>query len=148
MEMKNFDKEFVERTKEIVQNHCKEQFEYNVTLLLNCLLGLVSLPTERTKPGEVSFQKECVEKLKAMNVVVSDTDDKKTFRCVKNALSHMYIDPYNHNGKIEEIVLEDRVRKGVAEHTKLVFSVKQLKEFAIFVADKHLDRMNKKTTTI
>ena len=48
MEMINFDKEFVERTKVIVLNQCNDDFKYNVTLLLNCMLGLVSLPTERT----------------------------------------------------------------------------------------------------
>lgn len=48
MEIKYFDKEFVERTKCIVQTQCNGKFTYDVTLLLNCLLGLVSLPTERT----------------------------------------------------------------------------------------------------
>lgn len=91
MEIKHFDKEFVERTKMIVQTQCRDDFEYDVTLLLNCMLGLVSLPTERTKPGQSSFKQECVNKLKNMGVIVSSTDDDKTFRTVKNALSHMNI---------------------------------------------------------
>ena len=86
MEIKYFDKEFVERTKNIVQTQCKDDFEYDVTLLLNCMLGLVSLPTERTKPGQSSFKQECVNKLKNMGVIVNSTDDDKTFRTVKNAL--------------------------------------------------------------
>lgn len=64
MEIKYFDKEFVERTKEIVQTQCKETFEYDVTLLLNCLLGLVSLPTERTLNCGSSFKQDCVNKPK------------------------------------------------------------------------------------
>lgn len=32
MEIKYFDKEFVERTKNIVQTQCKDDFEYDVTL--------------------------------------------------------------------------------------------------------------------
>lgn len=89
MEIKYFDKEFVERTKNIVQTQCKDDFEYDVTLLLNCMLGLVSLPTERTKPGQNPFKQECVNKLKNMGVIVNSTDDDKTFRTVKNALSHI-----------------------------------------------------------
>ena len=64
MEIKHFDKEFVERARIIVQTQCKDDFEYDVTLLLNCMLGLVSLPTERTKVDQISFKKECVNKLK------------------------------------------------------------------------------------
>ena len=89
MEIKYFDKEFVERTKYIVQTQCKDEFTYDVTLLLNCLLGLVSLPTERTKPNSTLFKNECVNKLKSMGVIINSTDDDKTFRTVKNALSHM-----------------------------------------------------------
>lgn len=74
MEIKYFDKEFVERTKNIVQTQCKDDFEYDVTLLLNCMLGLVSLPTERTKPGQNPFKQECVNKLKNMGVIVNSTD--------------------------------------------------------------------------
>ena len=71
MEIKNFDKEFVERIKNIVKTQCKDDFEYDVTLLLNCMLGLVSLPTERTNPAPNSFKQECVSKLKNMGVMFS-----------------------------------------------------------------------------
>lgn len=101
MEIKYFDKEFVERTKYIVQTQCKDEFTYDVTLLLNCLLGLVSLPTERTKPNSTLFKNECVNKLKSMGVIINSTDDDKTFRTVKNALSHMNIAPQNKDGVVD-----------------------------------------------
>ena len=82
MEIKYFDKEFVERTKYIVQTQCKDEFTYDVTLLLNCLLGLVSLPTERTRSNSTLFKNECVNKLKIMGVIIKSTDDDKTFRTV------------------------------------------------------------------
>lgn len=65
----------------------KHFFEYDVTLLLNRMLGLVSLLTERTKAGQRLFKQECVNKLKNMGVIKNSTDDDKTFRTVKNALS-------------------------------------------------------------
>ena len=147
MEIKYFDKEFVERTKNIVQTQCKDDFEYDVTLLLNCMLGLVSLPTERTKPGQNPFKQECVNKLKNMGVIVNSTDDVKTFRTVKNALSHMNIAPQNKDGVIDSIIIKDRRDRNSQFHTELHFTVQQLKEFALFVADKHLERYTKKNST-
>lgn len=144
MEIKYFDKEFVERTKIIVQTQCRDDFEYDVTLLLNCMLGLVSLPTERTKTNQSSFKQECVNKLKNMGVIVYDTDVDKTFRTVKNALSHMNIAPQNKDGVVDSIIIKDRQDRRSPVHTELQFTVPQLKEFALFVADKHLQRFSNK----
>lgn len=58
-----------------------------MTLLLNCMLRLVSILTERTKAGQSLFKQECINKLKNMGVIKNSTDDDKTFRTVKNALS-------------------------------------------------------------
>ena len=143
MEIKYFDKEFVERTKEIVQTQCKEDFKHDVTLLLNCLLGLVSLPTERTNGYGVSFKQECVNKLINLGVIMISTDDDKTFRTLKNALSHMNVSPQNANGAGDSIRVWDRRNSKSPIHTELCFTVPQLKEFALFVADKHLERLNK-----
>lgn len=147
MEIKYFDKDFVERTKIIVQTQCKDDFEYDVTLLLNCMLGLVSLPTERTWPNQSSFKQECVNKLKNMGVIVNGTDDDKTFRAVKNALSHMNIAPQNKDGVVDSIIIKDRLNRNSPVHTELRFTVPQLKEFALFVADKHLERLTHKHLT-
>ena len=145
MEMNYFDKQFVERTKNIVETLCKDDYEHDVSLLLNCLLGLVSLPTERSKYTDIKFKATCVAKLQSMGVIVSSTDDNKTFRTLKNAISHMYIEPLNDHGEIQSIIFEDRENRDQPAHTKLKFTVTQLKEFALFVADKHLERIaNKK----
>ena len=111
------------------------------------MLGLVSLPTERTKPGQNSFKQECVNKLKNMGVIVNSTDDDKTFRTVKNALSHMNIAPQNKDGVIDSIIIKDRRDRNSQFHTELHFTVPQLKEFELFVADKHLERYANKTTS-
>ena len=69
------------------------------------MLGLVSLPTERTSSHHTSFKQECVNKLKSMGVIVSCTNDDKTFRTIKNALSHMNIAPQNKNGVVDSIII-------------------------------------------
>ena len=139
MQMKDFSKEFVLRTKAIIESkETAKATEYEVTLLLNCLLGLIVVATEATELSETDFIDECVRKLKSMGVILKSENDKKTFRALKNALSHTHIKIGNENGVITKIQFEDKLN-GVS-HTKLEFSVKQLEDFALFVANQHLNR--------
>lgn len=63
-------------------------------------------------------------------------------KSVRNAVAHMHIDPCNENGYINKIVLRDKKSgKGREYHTILSFTVPQLKEFALFVADEYLKRL-------
>ena len=48
MEIVDFDREFVERTKKMIEYSSVIKSEYDVTLLVNCMLALIALPTERT----------------------------------------------------------------------------------------------------
>lgn len=143
MEMKNFEKDFVQRTKEIVVRDCNVSNEYDVTLLINCLCGLVSLPTENTDNSEEEFISEVVGKLKEMSVIKLQTEDEKTFRALKNALSHMHITVGNEMGKIVKVGFKDKFPRSIEYHTEFEFSVENLKEFALFVADMHLKRCEK-----
>jgi len=142
MQMQNFSKDFVIRTKEIIENNEITKANKNdVTLLLNCLLGLISVATETTKSSETDFIAACVRKLDEMNVVQKYKNDDKTFRALKNALSHVHIEPGNVDGKIEHVIFGDKYsRKESSFHTELKFTVEQLREYALFVADLHLER--------
>ena len=139
MEIKKFDKEFVERTKRIIEA-TPQDYNYEVTLLLNCLNGLISLPTERTKNRNPSFKESCVKKLKQMGVISRETNDDKTFRALKNAVSHMYIEPVNQDQKICGVIFKDKLKGAEEFHTELSFSVAELREYALFVANQHLQR--------
>lgn len=140
MQMKEFDREFVERTKWIIQN---VKCPYEATLLLNCMLGLVNLPTERAKTADNTedFQDACVQKLEEMGVIKRRND--RLFYSPRNAMSHMHIELVNKNGEIKSAILSDRKPGSNYEHTRLEFTVDQLWEFALFVADKHLERLDK-----
>jgi len=102
--------------------------------------------TESTKAGNSAdstdevFMNTCVQELKKMNVIVKSKNDEKTFRALKNALSHTHIKIGNENGVITKIQFEDKLNNVC--HTKLEFNVQQLKGFALFVANLHLMRQN------
>ena len=77
--MHNFDKDFVKRTKNIIENISKST-EYEVTLLLNCLLALVTLPLEQKKVDKynksdkeaIEFQKKCINKIDELRNIVDN----------------------------------------------------------------------------
>ena len=141
MEMPRFRRDFVVRTKEILENAGNEDFEYDVTLLINCLQGLICLPIESNK-NEKAFSEICVDKLRKLDVIEKECTDDKLYKRVRNEVAHMHIDPCNENGYINKIVLRDKKPgKGREYHTILSFTVPQLKEFALFVADEYLKRL-------
>lgn len=150
MEIKALDKEFVQRTKAVIEELYETGCTYEVTLLINCMLALVALPIERSSNSSRNkdFRSAIKEKLRELKVVEKSNDDTKLFRSIKNALSHMHIEIKNSNGKINEVwfwdVDFDKKRPHTIKqaHTVLRFSISQLKEFAIFVANKHLDRLS------
>ena len=53
MEYKKFEIDFVKRTIKIIND--LYYYENNVTLLINCLIGLISYATEHTSPDDVQF---------------------------------------------------------------------------------------------
>lgn len=142
--MQDFNKEFVLRTKAIIENkEIEKATEYDVTLLLNCLFGLISVATEATESNETDFIDACVRKLYEMNVVQKAVNDEKTFRALKNALSHIHIEPNNANNEIKHVIFGDKYSRKEADfHTELKFTVEQLRAYALFVADLHLARRN------
>lgn len=143
MEIINFKKEFVERTKDNLESCITHRYAENifeVTLLINSLIGLVSLPTELTIPNDKEFKRKCVEKLKELNVIKYYSNDDKLFRALKNAISHMNITVTNEYKMIKSIIIKDRNNANSPYHTELEFPVEKLKEFALFVADLHLQR--------
>lgn len=147
MEIINFKKEFVERTKDNLEKisyitHKYGENIFEVTLLINSLIGLVSLPTEMTIPNDKEFKSKCVKKLKELRVIEYYSDDERLFRALKNAISHMNITVINEYRTIKSIIIKDRTNASSPYHTKLKFSIENLMEFALFVADLHLQRFN------
>lgn len=147
--MKRFDKEFIERTLEILEN-LSSKTEYEVTLLLNCLLALVTLPIEREKESDlVEFQKCCNDKLKALKndrlFIDKTKDENNFFRNIRNSIAHMHI-------KLEEGTIGNEIDSVVLKNYKspkfcdfqVSISIKNLKEFAVFVAHEYLKILNEK----
>lgn len=125
MEIKDFDRQFVERTKYIIEHPTYVEREYEITLLTNCLLALIVLPTERTsnKSKDAMFKSDVANEIKRMNVIQTSANDDRLFRTIKNAISHMHIEMKNKNGIISEILFCDKLSTAKEYHMELSINV-------------------------
>lgn len=142
--MRNFDKEFVERTIDLLSGNIQEKaLEYDVTLQLNCLLAMITLPLERKRHEnsvrDDAFKKSCVDYLKKNAVIAEGTekDDKYIVMDIRDAIAHLRIkvDP-NPYGKIETVVLTNDYNPNYPFECSMTVSV--LKGFALHVATEYL----------
>lgn len=146
-EMKNFNKEFVERTLTIIDEYKNDnERKYDVTLLLNCLCGLVTLPIERKKDKDDDsinkFKRKCVNELKKVceEYNFHKRSFKNSFRSIRNAIAHLHIEVSNAEQKINIIQLTDYKdgKFNKPEIFKIIIKVEKLEEFAKFVATEYL----------
>lgn len=144
--IENFDKEFVERTLDILDRNIGNE-KYDVTLLLNCLLGLVTLPIEREKDDIASekFKDDCVSKMKNLcEYIKVKTNDKIVFNNIRNSIAHLHIEVENspYVGKIDYIILRNAKDNNDYKQGKynlvIKISVNNLREFAKYVATEYL----------
>ena len=141
-EMKNFKIDFVKRTIFILNNHYKDE-KYEVTLLLNCLLALVSLPIELKKDEYdkkiKQYKKDCVSKLTSLSNFANynKTTYNTRFRNIRNAIAHLNIEPITSNKKIESITLRNINNDGIMNF-EVNISIENLKMFAEYVANEYI----------
>ena len=142
--MKNFDKDFVQRTAELISGNIQEKaIEYDVTLQLNCLLAMITLPLERKRDENNSvdqnFKKDCVDYLKNnANIVVGATkQDTYIMMDIRDAIAHLNIqvqpDSY---GNIESVILKNEYNGQNRFECRM--TVKTLRGFAQHVSQQYL----------
>ena len=142
--MKNFDKDFVQRTAELLSGDIrKKSLEYDVTLQLNCLLAMITLPLERKRDEnnsvDLSFKKDCIAYLRSYaDIVVGATkQDTYIMMDIRDAIAHLNIqvepDPY---GNIEYVILKNEYNGQNRFECRM--TVKTLKGFAQHVSQQYL----------
>lgn len=149
MEIKNFEIEFVERTKKILEEY---EGDYDMSIILNCALGLIILPNEKrlttpswnTKLGDISklphFELKTFKPIK--NINNSGGYYPKTLKVllkkVRNGLAHQNIEPVNKNGKFIGVIIRNYPPNDHQPDLEVQFSQQELKDFALFIANEYL----------
>lgn len=135
---KQFERDFTKRTLEIVRDY---QGERDATLLINCLLGLLIVPQQR------SYQRipeEPLDKLKEWGIspesIQSFGGDRKQnlrqlVRSLRNAAAHFRITPLEENGRVKGFYFQDQ--NGFRAEIKLA----EMRQFVEHLA-RHLDADN------
>ena len=153
-----FDIQFIERTRKIIDGY---KGTYNITLLLNCLLGLIVLPSEFYKRKARTFFDADIADIPELNDLVNGITfnptkrqngnwvaDRKNLRNlvkkVRNGVSHQQIECIDDNGKWDKVVIKDfnSYNQNNLE-LEVSWTPKQLKEFALFVADNYKTEIEK-----
>jgi hypothetical protein len=158
-----FDIEFIERTRIIIDSY---DGKYNITLLLNCLLGLIVLPSEfYRKKSQTFFDTDIseIDDLKDLTngIIFNPTrrkkkrfiEDKKTLgtliKKVRNGISHQQIECTEDGGNWKGVIIRDfNIGNNNNLELEVRWTTKQLREFAFYVADNYkLEIINLEPTT-
>ncbi|WP_222860408.1 HEPN family nuclease [Bacteroides neonati] len=149
----NAETDFITRTKNILEqydqnNSTRQPGEiYDVTLLLNCLIGLVVIPRERytDKVPEINVDgdwgiAEHIELIKGRKTL------KKTVKHIRNSVAHGNVNPISEDGvSITHVKFKDCIpcRNCGGEVTfEAKIPVKALRVFTVKFADIMLDIIN------
>lgn len=159
-EIKNeiFDVEFITRTKKLISAY---KGTYNITLLLNCLSGLIVLPSEYYNRRAKTFFSTEIADIPELNGLLNNgifnptkrknnqwVQDKHTFKNlikkVRNAVSHQQILCVGNNGKWESVTLKDiNFFNNNNIELEVTWTTKELRKFALFVANSYLNEIEK-----
>lgn len=112
MAIERFEKDFVLRTLHILQNY---DGPYGVTLLINCMLGLIVLPKERgynhiAEPDGIRFSDLGLNEddVKCWgNVSVKEQTAARFIRCIRNSVAHIQIESISKEGEITSLCFND-----------------------------------------
>ncbi len=137
-----FDKEFIIRTKEILEKYDEK---YEVTLLINCTLSLICMPIEKIKySSNGSPNLEIVDilsnQLQKFLVKCNTNNNLALLKTLRNGIAHLDIKLINKKNCINNITITGSTKISKNTSVENIFSFKstELKEFAIFMANEYL----------
>lgn len=158
IENDKFDIQFIERTQKLIRGY---KGKYKTTLLVNCLLGLVILPSEfYSRKGKTFFNKDLSELDDLQDLLTNITfnptkwkkvkyiEDKKNLRNlikkVRNGISHQHIEVIEENGNWSGVRIQD-FNPGNSNNLELevTWTIRQLKRFSFYVSGKYKEEIEK-----
>lgn len=165
MEYKDFNIDFVERTKEILEK-LSNKTDFDVTLLINCLFGLIVIPTESqdllNDKQKDEYKKYFIEQLnRHISPGQNKVNDDQSVRFMRNALSHLHFQVGSDGGNISMVKFIDidfykknnKKKKNRVPYnkpkadTEIELTVDDLREFAHEMATKFLKMISDNNVT-
>ena len=144
--------DFILRTQKIIEQYVLLRIDplekYEVTLLINCFVGLLILPQQlwfNNLPETTLIQKEWG--INPTNIKILNQDDTKSVKNVakhlRNSVSHYHFSAFNDsNSNIKGIIFTDQNLRG-KENFKAELSIEEIKIFIIKLSNFVLETMKK-----
>jgi hypothetical protein len=112
MEIRKIEKDFVDHTLHILDHY---DGPYGVTLLVNCLLGLIVFPRERgyrqiTDTRCLDFDDLGIKERNVLSwgkIPRRDKNVARFLRCMRNAVAHIQIESISGDGEIQSLYFSD-----------------------------------------
>jgi hypothetical protein len=142
-----YEIEFITRTKKILNDYNKRKSGYKLTLLLNCLVSLIILPSERTgfdKPPLWNIETNHIPLFAKIIPVWTDGKNHTLGEFVKklrNGIAHQNIEPINRNNHFVGVKVWN-VNYKKAIDFEVEFNRHTLHEFANFITDQYLHHIS------
>ena len=130
----DFEIEFIKRTKDILNDY---KGEHDVSILLNCLLGLLIIPKEqcfKLFPETALDGSWGIKEINVISHTLPSLNHKNVITKMRNPLAHLRFRPVPIKGKVESISFKDR------GDFELVIELENLKILALKVADVALSK--------
>jgi hypothetical protein len=154
-----FDTEFIIRTQKLIKEY---KGTYNITLLLNCLLGLIVVPSEFYNRKNQTFFKKPITDYQEINGLTEEmlfnptkrdrknngfVQDQRTLNVfvkkIRNGIAHQRIECVEQRGKWTKVIIRDfNMANGQNVELELTWSIKQLKKFSIFISNEYIKEIN------
>jgi len=148
VEIRKFEIEFVERTRELLLNY---NGKYRFSNLINCTLGLIILPYENISSTDV-WQKNVdeIDSLPSFKLIkfkpIQRINKNKTIyypntleiflKKLRNGFAHQNIVPINSEGSFTSIKIFNKYGNEI--DLDVIFTENQLKEFSLFISNLYL----------
>ncbi len=134
-DQKNIEKEFVQHTLQIMQDY---DGPFGVTLLVNCLLGLIVLPKERNftyivERDNLQFQDLGIEEgdIRSWGRFKEEQQTVARFlQCMRNSIAHIHIESISEAGEIDSLRFIDK------SGFEASLSIEKIKEIVTKLAEK------------
>jgi len=144
--------DFVERTKKIIEQYdsltIPEKDKFEVTLLLNCFVGLLILPQQKwydNLPTEIVSQKEWGIAPEHISFIKQGEEKniKNISRHLRNSVAHYRFKAFNNSSnKISRIKFEDFEQSGNKTFEALI-PLANLRQFTNKLTDNFMTEMNR-----
>lgn len=158
IEIAKYNTEFVKRTEKLLDDY---NGEFVITLLVNCLLGLIVMPNEAIKRTNRNFNflSQDINTIPSLKPIISRDGfsfsptkqkrgvwiaDAKTLKVflkkIRNGIAHQRIEPKNKGKKWTRVIISDiNERNGNNVELTCEFTVRELRQFAKYISREYLN---------